>query len=260
MPALLVPSLPMGTFMVFSSIFVSRYLNRFILLDKVLYFALLLASLSSVRHIPLWFLVALPLTTESLALFRTEIGKIPEGVRRFRIASIVFVVIVVIFCLQSVQGFFFGVKSFGDPDQAIVYLKQHPPHAQVFAPYHWGGYLLWKYPEKKVFIDGRMSIWRWDTHLDSESGYALEEYNQFLEGKISFTDVSKKYHISTLLLPIEKQEKSNPVQDWMNHFLNQVFHLPIPQPSTYGHIIKEAQRAGWKVVYRDRGVIIYEKP
>ena len=32
----------------------------------------------------------------------------------------------------------------------------------MYNEYDWGGYLLWNLPDKKVFIDGRMAIWRQD--------------------------------------------------------------------------------------------------
>jgi len=49
--------------------------------------------------------------------------------------------------------------------------KGEAPEGNMFNEYSWGGYLIWKLPEYKTFIDGRMPSWR------DESGYSVfEEY------------------------------------------------------------------------------------
>jgi len=46
------------------------------------------------------------------------------------------------------------------PYEAVQYLKNHLPAGAMYNEYDWGGYLLWNLPGEKVFIDGRMAIWR----------------------------------------------------------------------------------------------------
>ena len=49
--------------------------------------------------------------------------------------------------------------------------KGKAPEGNMFNEYSWGVYLIWKLPEYKTFIDGRMLSWR------DESGYSVfEEY------------------------------------------------------------------------------------
>lgn len=44
------------------------------------------------------------------------------------------------------------------PVEAVGFLNANPLPGRLFAPYEWGGYLIWKlYPKQKVFIDGRAS-------------------------------------------------------------------------------------------------------
>lgn len=46
------------------------------------------------------------------------------------------------------------------PYQAIEYIKENEIKGNIFNSYSWGGYLIWKSPDTKVFIDGRMPSWR----------------------------------------------------------------------------------------------------
>ncbi|MES2437168.1 MAG: hypothetical protein V4519_04105 [Patescibacteria group bacterium] len=49
------------------------------------------------------------------------------------------------------------------PVQAVAYLQQNACPGNLFNFYDYGGYLIWKLPSHKVFIDGRMPTWRTDT-------------------------------------------------------------------------------------------------
>jgi hypothetical protein len=41
------------------------------------------------------------------------------------------------------------------PEGAVAYMKANKVQGRIFHDYVWGGYLIWKIPELKVFIDGR---------------------------------------------------------------------------------------------------------
>jgi hypothetical protein len=41
------------------------------------------------------------------------------------------------------------------PDGAVAYMRAHQIHGRLFHEWVWGGYLIWRAPEFKVFIDGR---------------------------------------------------------------------------------------------------------
>jgi hypothetical protein len=47
------------------------------------------------------------------------------------------------------------------PLRAITYLKAHPPSGPIVNYYLWGGYLNWKDPQLKVFVDGRADIFEY---------------------------------------------------------------------------------------------------
>jgi len=48
------------------------------------------------------------------------------------------------------------VPPYTYPWKAVEYIRQNPVPERLLNDYNWGGYLIWKLPERKFFIDGRM--------------------------------------------------------------------------------------------------------
>ena len=46
------------------------------------------------------------------------------------------------------------------PEKIAAYLELNPCQGNIFNDYNYGGYLIWKLPSQKVFIDGRMPSWK----------------------------------------------------------------------------------------------------
>src|SRR6185369_4357098 len=263
LPAIFSMDLALWLFVALSIILVAKNLSKFSLLDRVMYFVLLASGTSSIRQMPLWLILALPMTGEAIGYFFDQIKKIPEGERRFRIMGRALTVLVFLFCLPAFWG---TISGFGEvngasmyPDKAVNYLATHRFNGEVFSPYGWGGYLIWKLPEKKVFIDGRMPSWRWHAKSDTESSYAFSDYNKFVDNKIAFSKVIRKYDITTFLLPVPGDPKRDVLTDKIIEFGTKVLHLPLQKDEGYKHIMNEAKKAGWKVVYKDETAIIYQK-
>lgn len=87
----------------------------------------------------------------------------------------------------------------GYPLRAIEYLKKEKLTEAVFNDYGWGGYLIWKAPEIKVFIDGRLAGWR-----KPNGDFILRDYLDILSGKC---ELLEEYKIKTVL--IKKSVKKN---------------------------------------------------
>ncbi|MFH0905549.1 MAG: hypothetical protein V1826_02405, partial [bacterium] len=53
-------------------------------------------------------------------------------------------------------------RSGGYPIDAIQWAKANPDKIgrKLFNEYDWGGFLVWQFPEQRVFVDGRMPFWR----------------------------------------------------------------------------------------------------
>ncbi len=62
------------------------------------------------------------------------------------------------------------------PHDAVMYVKQNPLEGKMFNDYNIGGYLIWKLPEYKTYIDGRMPAW-------SHNGtFPYGEYSNLFKG------------------------------------------------------------------------------
>lgn len=263
MPAIVILYFSFWTFFVFSIFFVIRYIKKFTFLDIFLYFGFLAAALSSVRHIPLWAIIALPMTTQGLFFLHQEAAKIQYGsIRLAKALKGFFIIIFVISVLELLPAMLpVSGQNAAYPEKAVDYLNLHMPKGQVFSSYNWGGYLIWKLPEKKVFVDGRMPSWRWEAHIPGESDYTFEEYQKFLGGELSFRSIVSKYGITTLFLPVERKDDQDLLAKQMariDNFVKKSLHMRTDKEWGFSKVVMAAKKAGWVVVYKDENVVIYQ--
>jgi hypothetical protein len=78
------------------------------------------------------------------------------------------------------------------PAEITPYLQSHPPSGPVLNYYEWGGYLGWKDPNLKVFVDSRVDIF--------EYAGVFRDY-LILVGFNNPLGVLDKYHIRYVLFP-----------------------------------------------------------
>ncbi len=73
------------------------------------------------------------------------------------------------------------------PYRSVAELREHPCRGALFNHYSFGGYLIWRLPGQKVYIDGRMPSWsdsegryldRWQRVL-KDTSYADAEFSRF---------------------------------------------------------------------------------
>lgn len=155
-------------------------------------------GMSSWRNLPLlmisitpfWVMIAQHLTGDTLA-----------RVIRRKFFLLILLVAVVIIGRQQITGLLeFGInpaKSAGKggyPYQAVQYLKAHPLKGEMLNEYNYGGYLVWNYPERKVFIDGRMAIWE----LNGKNIY--QDWMKLGQLEAGWEDALIRYHVSYALL------------------------------------------------------------
>ncbi|EKD87095.1 MAG: hypothetical protein ACD_37C00045G0007 [uncultured bacterium] len=240
----------------FSFSFLLMFRKSFTLFEKALYFCLLLAGLSSVRHVPLWVIIASPILLKGLVLLGEKAGKIKYGRERFEKAYKFSFIMAIIFILIPVLSkrenpFLVNEENFY-PKKAVNFLRENPSNGQVFSNYGWGGYLIWKYPEKKVFIDGRMPSWSWDKKIPGESTYVFKEYLSLSDVNAKFESSAVKYGIDTVLLPVPKESKES--TDRLTIWLFGKFNK-----NKNEDIHKKLKREGWKVIYKDGVAQIYRR-
>ncbi|HVA96785.1 MAG TPA: hypothetical protein VND99_03970 [Candidatus Acidoferrales bacterium] len=264
-PAFYFTNIATWGYLILSVMLVLRYWKKYSWTELVLYFFLLFEGMSSMRNIPIWILVSFFMTMKGFSLMYQEAAKHPDGSRRFRFAYTIYCIILVIIFLLQTGMFFYGVSVLKEsptqyPEGAVAYLHKHLPQQQIFSSYDWGGYLIWKFPERKVFIDGRMPSWRWHADIKGESNYAFDEYKSVMTGQTQFAVFATKYHITTMLVP--KADILKPPDKFLGFTINksnflQKFFFSL---NSFYLVVGEVRQMGWKEVYSDDTTVIYQKP
>lgn len=229
-----------------------RYRSRLSLERVLLFLFFLFLGVSGIRHAPFLALVSAPILFEGLTLLIKDVRKIKFGEARLGTA-INFCLILGTF-LFLVYGTTFIWKTFLSPQKetfypegAVGFLHQNLPSGQIFSIYGWGGYLIWKLPEKKVFVDGRMAIWE-------ENGYsAFRQQQEIVSGKTDYRPVFSQYNIDTVLWP--QLGKSSGTFDALQEKIGAFF-------GTKGNekgLIERLFQDGWRKIYEDGTAVIYQK-
>ena len=124
----------------------------------------LFAALGSVRLIPLFVLVAVPILCQRLGNWRRRSPRhLPSRPPANLLLNGAVVVAMAAFAGTHTARV---VEQQGEaevahfPTGAVRFLQAHPPSGPIFNHYDWGGYLIWKlYPAIRVFVDGRADLY-----------------------------------------------------------------------------------------------------
>jgi hypothetical protein len=81
------------------------------------------------------------------------------------------------------------------PVAAVNQARIHRLPGPLFSEFAWGGYLIYAWPEQKIFIDGG---------TDFFGEQIFREYVQIKQMRPSWRDLLERYHISLMLLEREK--------------------------------------------------------
>ena len=250
-PFIFRPNAPGLFFIVISCMALVIVLRQLSATNLAIYVVLLILGLSGTRQMPFWYFFALPITVYAFELFDKTIQTVNYAQARLSKAFFFLTVLSALFVLANtwllVDAILPQNSSVSDlPSQrALNYLQTHATNNNIFSTYGWGGYLDWKLPEKKVFIDGRMQSWRWQVSNPYESDYAYRDYNDILSGDLPLAKTERKYHIDTLLLPLVYAKDPG---RGANLFDTKKIK-----------IVDEAKKDGFKLVFKDSSTIIYRK-
>lgn len=154
----------------FISIFVFIFKGRVISSAHIIIFALFLyLSLSGKRHLSLYGFAIAPCVTEYLKGVKFKAAAKP--VKKYLIKTMTWVLISYLLLLGKdlITGRYYlnkgmdswvGFGTGGYPEKAVDFVLSSGIKGNVFNDYGSGCYLIWKfYPERKVFIDGRNTIY-----------------------------------------------------------------------------------------------------
>lgn len=180
---------------------------------------------SSWRHMPIFLIVSAPLWVAIAAnLVGDELLKL---IRQKWALLLMLIAVMIISKQQAGRAWDYSsvekIAQGNYPLKAVEYLKSNPIGGKMFNEYNWGGFLIWKYPEEKVYIDGRMASWR-------QNDFSIfEEFNKVVKYETGWEEVLDKYPISFALV--------------YRNAVNKVMFLNL----------------GWKEVYDDGFAAIYRR-
>jgi hypothetical protein len=80
-----------------------------------------------------------------------------------------------------------------NPVKAVEFIRKSHIAGPMMNDFIWGGYLMWAFPEEKVFIDGRADIFEW--------AGVLADYGKWYKFDEDPRRVLDKYHVNFCLLP-----------------------------------------------------------
>lgn len=217
------------------------------------------AGLSSLRHMALFVVVAILFAAKGLEKFYEEIKISPTKIKRGKNMLVMFggiSLVVVTFSILKNYGY---LKNYNPvsvyPNKAVDFLKKNPFEGNLFAPYEWGGYLIKEYPEKKVFIDGRMPSWRRSEEVVGESNWAFVDYLT-VAYKGEYTESFKKFDIKRVLLSNHEIKKTS---EWWLILGNFVFNYDENDKNNNSQLRDSLENDGWRRIYTDDSTIILEK-
>jgi hypothetical protein len=225
-------------------------------------------AISSQRNYLIFVIVSMPVVADMLIIFwkRIDVKWLQSELVGYKKWAAVFLVAgLAIFFSYLMHNYLADVleNDFNNkyPVEAVSFIRALPLSENMFNDYGWGGYLIWKIPERKYFIDGRMPSWR-------ENGqFAFGDYVKISSGEPGFEDILKKYDVKLALLKkadtIEndfKNQSSNQLANIIKPFFEKhkilySFLGVNPNESFYSQLMK----SGWNQIYDDGVAVVLEK-
>ena len=176
--------------------------------DVILFSAWAAMGLFSMRNIPLFALLSVPVLAEAGrgvmdvlglrgrfwgALLRLD-GRLAATERSLR--GLVWPALVMVLVIAGLAGGAGGTNQFNPatfPVAAVDWLERHPQKGEMFNYFPWGGYLLYReWPNLRVFIDGQ-------TDFYGES--LTRTYEQVLTAGDGWQAVLDRYQVGWVILP-----------------------------------------------------------
>jgi hypothetical protein len=201
--------------------------------ELLLLLATIWLALHSVRHIPIFVLIAVPILSGSTQALMEQRATSWFGSRasypqsRRMLANAIILAAFALFTIVRVRTVIrqqAETEAQHFPAAAVSFLARQRPPSPILNNYNWGGYLIGKlYPEYRVFIDGRTDLYG-DSFMD---------------------DFYATYHLTN--------DWKGPIQQW------QIRTIMLPPDAPLMTALRS--RAGWKEVYADsQAVILTQEP
>lgn len=233
--------------------FLKLYGRKYSLFDKIVSIVLLISFLTARRFIVFFMIFTLPIFTEGLKEFWAVFGKttVFKNIMRFRfmlIADVALLLIVYVF-VQIKSNSNISERNFY-PKRAVSILRSKSIDGNIFSTYGWGGYLIWQYPEKKTFIDGRMPIWR-DGDINP-----FEQYLKLVVGDVDYKLVFNQFQIKTILWPKKELADNSFFYKYQVMLMKKLWNINHVDSLSF---VQRLKSDGWVVTYEDEVAVILER-
>jgi hypothetical protein len=221
-----------------------------------LFFFFFILAFKSRRHFPLFVIVNIAFFAEILLFYGQEFIKLKPKRLFFILNSL----IVIFLGLFLSYNYYINTNWHEDPFihfchrypcEAVEFLKnnQELDNLNIYNNYGWGGYMIWKYPERLLFIDGRMP------HYPYDNRSILEEYSDFRTNDEKLLEkLINKHNIKIFL--IKSQERKINFKKW-EKFLFGFKDKNIVNDNPLRTYLKDSN--DWQNIYEDNLAIIFKK-
>lgn len=252
--------------LIFLACFLALFINYWqkysaiALLPIILFFVM---GVKTVRNFPLFLIIAMPFIFSAIELLRRDAIKsqklAPFNARTWQILR--FVAIILFMIPIAYAGYSTrDHQNSGYPEKAIVFMEQKIKNREwnnivMLNEYNWGGYLIWRLPEVKVFIDGRMPHW---IALDGNS--AMKDYIAIIKSNSikEKEGVLKKRRVNTIITMNRPKKEINKNQSLKNNEITQIINKI--NTFFYGeentNLEEDLTKNGWSIAYKDQAAII----
>lgn len=145
---------------------------------------------SAIRHIAIFALVAVFLIAKYISVWFGEYRGIFKRILVKDVWVLIIIVCFTYFYKTNVIDFGLKLSEDGYPKGAAEFLNSSGIPGNMFNHYNYGGYLIWKMPDYKVFIDGRLEMYE---------GQVGQDYQSIIDGRDNWETLADKYKINFFL-------------------------------------------------------------
>ena len=217
-----------------------------------LIFLFTILAIKSRRHFLLLFISSLPFVSfflyEEIKTFLENIKfkktKLDIFIKTYILLIFLFVFALLIINIKIIKNPFNHFCN-NYPCEALKFIKNDIDlaSAKIFNSYGWGGYLIHEWPEKQIFIDGRLPQKKINNHS------YLEEYLMFTK-KEEMAKKIEEYKIELFILEKIKNKKLN----WIDKKI-----IGVKEKTDQKNFLLEFLDRNYNKIYEDEVSLIYFK-
>lgn len=195
------------------------YKKKLFLYEVFFILAFIFFAFSARRHISIFTLIAIPIVASlwqniifsgynrifdiasgRLKLFLRKISDyfdsrsnwlyLMERQLKYHTIPILGILFLILLCGFKGEKFNIGLDRSQYPIEIVDYIKSNNIKGNMFNQYGWGGFLIWSLPDRKVFIDGRMDVYKKEIS---------DQYFTIIDLKDGWEDLLEKHSIEHIV-------------------------------------------------------------